>query len=59
MIFLINMVIVLMMSAKLTTPGLLKLWMFWNNGYDVIISVNGVTNKLLSRDSNYIIDIVM
>ena len=48
-----------MMSAKLTTPGLLKLWMFWNNGYDVIISVNGVTNKLLSHDSNYIIDIVM
>ena len=53
------MVIVLMMSVKITTPGLLKIRVFWNNGYDVIISVHDVTNKILSRDSNYIIDVVM
>ena len=53
------MVTVLMMSAKKTTPGLLKIRAFWNNGYDVIIFVYDVTNKILSRDSNYILDVVM
>ena len=41
-----------MISAKITTPGLLKIRLFWNNGYDVKISVHDVTNKILSRDSN-------
>ena len=54
-----NMVTILMMSAKITTPGLLKIRVFWNNGYDVIISVHDVINKILSRDSNYIIDVFM
>ena len=58
-IFVINMVTVLMMSAKITTPGRLKIRVFWNNGYDVIIFVHDVTIKILSRDSNYIIDVVM
>ena len=53
------MVTILMMSAKITTPGLLKIRVFWNKGYDVIIFVHDVTNKFLSRDSNYIIDVVM
>ena len=48
-----------MMSAEMATPGLLKLMVFWNKGYDVIISVNDVTNKILSRDSNYIVDVFM
>ena len=48
-----------MMSAKMATPGLLKITVFWNKGYDVIISVDDVTNKILSRDSNYIVDVVM
>ena len=48
-----------MMSAKMTTPGLLKIKLFWNKGYDIIIPVNDVTNKLLSRDSNYIVDVFM
>ena len=46
-----------MMSAKMATPGLLKITVFWNKGYDVIISVDDVTNKILSRDSNYIVDV--
>ena len=58
-IFLINLVIILMMSAKMATPGLLKITVFWNKGYDVIISVDDVTNKILSRDSNYIVDVFM
>ena len=53
------MVTILMMSAKITTPGLLKIRVFWNKGYDVIIFVHDVTNKVLSRDSNYIVDMVI
>ena len=45
------------MSAKMATPGLLKLTLFWNKGYDVIIPVDHVSNKLLSRDSNCIVDV--
>ena len=40
-----------MMSAEMTTAGFLKITtVFSNKGYDVIISVDGVTNKILSRD---------
>ena len=42
-----------MISAKITTPGLLKIRVFSNNGYDVIISIHDVISKILSRDSNY------
>ena len=47
------------MSQKLATPGLLKIKIFRNKGYDVIIPDSDVTNKILSRDSNYILDVVM
>ena len=50
------MVTILMISAKLAT---LKIKVFWNKGYDVIVSVRDVTNKVLSCDSNYIVDVVM
>ena len=46
------------MSAKMATPGLLKIKVFWNNGYDVTIYVNDVAIKILSCDSNYIVDAV-
>ena len=52
------MVTILMMSAKVATLDL-KFKVFWNNGYYVIISVYGVTNKILSHDSNYIVDVIM
>ena len=48
-----------MMSAKLAALGLLKMKLFSNKDYDVIISVHYVTNKILSFDSNYIVDVVM
>ena len=47
------------MSAKMAILGLLKLRVFSNKGYDVIISVYDVTNKILSLGSSYIVDIVM
>ena len=43
----------------MTTPGLFKITGFLNKGYDAIIYVNGVTSKILSRDSNYIVDMLM
>ena len=48
-----------MTSAKLVTPGLLKIKIFPNKGYDFVIPDYNVTNKILSRDSNYIVDMVM
>ena len=48
-----------MMSSKMATSGLRKIEVFWKKGYDVIIFVNDVPNKTLSRDSNYIVDLVM
>ena len=45
-----------MMSPKMATPGFLKITVFWNKGYDVIISVDDVTNKNFTRDSNYTVD---
>ena len=48
-----------MMSAKMATSGLLKITLFWNKDYDVIITVDDVTNKILSHDSNYIVDVFM
>ena len=31
----------------------------WNKVYNVIISVHDITNKILSRDSNYIVDVAL
>ena len=53
------MVIISMMSAKMATPGLLKINVFWKKGYDVIILVHDVTSKVLSSDINYVVDMVM
>ena len=53
------MVTFFMMSAKMAAPDLLKIKAFWNKVYDVIISVHEVTNKTLSLDSNYNVNVVM
>ena len=58
-VVLINMIAILMMSAKLVTLYFLKIKIFWNKEYDDIISVHDVTKIFLSRDSNYIVDVVM
>ena len=46
------------MSAKLATVGLLKIKAFWWVGYDVIISAHDATIRILSRDSNHIVNVV-
>ena len=47
-----------MMSGKLATLGLLKIKVFGNKGYDFIISVHDVTNKIMLGASNYTVDMV-
>ena len=53
------MVAILMILAKMATLGLLKIKVFQSEGYDVLTSVHSLTNITLSRDSNYILDVVM
>ena len=53
------MLTILMMSAKMVTLGLLKKRYFFKKKFDVIIFVHDVTNKILSRDSNYIVGVAM
>ena len=48
-----------MMSTKNAPSGILKITVFWNKGYGIIIPVDDVNNKLLSRDSNHIVDVFM
>ena len=48
-----------MMSVKMATTGLLKIKIFWTKSYDVIISVLVVTNKILSHDSNYNVNVAV
>ena len=50
---------ILMMSTKMATLGFLKTKVYWSKGYGVIIFVDDVTNKILSSDSVYIIDVFM
>ena len=53
------MLTILMMSADLVIPGLLKIKIFRNKGYDAINPDYDITNKILSRVLNYIADMVM
>ena len=48
-----------MIPAKLATLSFRKIKVFWNKVFDVIISVHDITNKILSRESNGIINVIM
>ena len=43
----------------MATLGLLEIKVVWKKVYDVVISVHHVTNKISSRDLNYIVDLFM
>ena len=53
------MIIILILSAKMTNLSLFKIKLFWIKDDDVIISSRDVTNKILSHDSYYILDVLM
>ena len=48
-----------MIPPKMATPGLVKVKVFLNKGYNVIIFVYDTINKILSRDSIYVVNVVM
>ena len=48
-----------MMSSKMVTLGSLKINLFCNSIYDIIISDHDASNKMLSYDSNYIVGVLM
>ena len=54
-VILMNMVAILVMSAKFDIPGFLETKEFWNEGYDNIIFIYDATNKIVSRESNYVV----
>ena len=53
------MVAILVMLGKLATLGLAKIKVFWNKGYNVIISVHDVTNEISSCDLSLTVAAVM
>ena len=57
--FIINMVTILIMSAKMATPGFLEIKPFWKKAYDVIIYVDDVIKKNLLPDLYYNVNVVM
>ena len=52
------MITILVMSAKWAALGLPKLKEFCYKGYDITNYIYDVTIKIISRDSNYILDVV-
>ena len=54
-----SQVLILDYTFNLATVALLKIKVFWNKGYGVIVSVHEITKKVLLLDSNYIADLVM
>lgn len=55
----INMNAILMISAKLATPGLFEITVFSSEVYDVTILVTDVIFKTLLDDSNYVLNLVL
>ena len=43
----------------MVTLGLLKIKVFQNKDYDIIIFFHDIISKFLSRDSNCVVDVVM
>ena len=56
-VVLINLVAIFMVSANLATLGFLKIKIYRNKKFDVIISLHDVTNKILSSNSVYIVQV--
>ena len=48
-----------MISVKIATPVLLKIKVFWNKRFDVKTPADDINKKILSRDSNFIVDVFM
>ena len=58
-VVLIKMVSILLMSAKMAMWGLLRSKILWKKGYGIIISGHDAIIPILSRDSNFNVNVVM
>ena len=56
-VVLINLVAIFMVSANLATLGFLKIKIYRNKKFDVIISLHDETNKILSSNTVYIVQV--
>ena len=56
-VVLINLVAIFMVSANLATLGFLKIKICRNKKFDVIISLHDETNKILSSNTVYIVQV--
>ena len=45
--------------AKLAASSLNEINVFCNKSYDVVNSVHDITSKILSSDSNFVVDVIM
>ena len=50
---------ILMMAVKMAAVDFVKIRVYLNKGYDVILFAHTLTNKILLHESNYIVDLVM
>ena len=53
------MVTILKIPVNMAIPAILKIKVFWKQGYDVINSVHDITTKILLCDSIYTVDAIM
>lgn len=53
------MISIFTMSTKLATQSLIKIKWFGNEGYEIIVFVFDVTNKILSHESNVVVLVVI
>ena len=56
---LVNMISIFTMSTKLATQSLVKIKWLGNEGYEIIVFVFDVTNKILSHESNVVVLVVI
>ena len=48
-----------MMSAKMGTPDIIKIKVFWKKDYNLKVSVHDVINTILPRELNHNVNVVM
>ena len=58
-VVLIKMIAILMISAKWATLGSHRINLFWNKSHGILFSIDEITNKILTSDSNYDADMAM
>lgn len=53
------MIIIFTISTNFATPSIFEVIVLFNKGYGVINSSHDIPSKILSHDSNFVVDVVM